>query len=146
MASLGVMEQISTISAAKAAGYTHVWAMCDACRRAKSILLDVLERQSGGRTLDDLRGSFRCQRCGSSAGRVCLTEQPRHMREFEFIVAVWDDRRLDIDRVELAARHLRDAEPAFHAIANRNQSRWVTLLSTAGVVLDSDRDVIGLDV
>jgi hypothetical protein len=140
------MERICTFREAKAAGYTHIWAMCDTCHRAKSIMLDVLERQAGRRTLDDLRGVFRCQRCGSAAGKICLSEQPQRIKEFDFIVAIWDDRRLDIDKVELAACHFKDAEPAFHAIAGRNPRRWVTLLSPTGIVLDSDRDVVGVDV
>lgn len=140
------MESISTISEAKAAGYTHLWVVCDACHRAKSIMLDVLERQSVRHSFDVLNGAFKCQRCGRPATKICLTERPQHIEHFEFIVVIWDDRRLDIDKVELAACHLRDAEPAFHAIARRHPKRWVTLLSPTGIVLDSDRHVHHLDV
>lgn len=134
------MKPIETIEEARKAGSTHLEVLCSRCRRATAHLLDTLELRTYLRSLEQFRRAFKCSRCGNPPTEVYFLKPSDSMTEFEYAIYVWDEHRLGIDQVALAAQSADEAIPAFHSIAKRFPRRWVTLQSRLALVLDSDQE------
>ena len=134
------MRALNTLEEAKAAGGTHLCFLCEECRRSSSIMIDVVMRKTPHRTIDDVQAAFKCKRCNRRPDRVMVTEpDSKGLHYFNYVVAVWNDVRLEVDHVEAASMHLEDIRPAFRLSAKRFSKRWVTIQSRDAVVGDSDR-------
>jgi len=104
-----------------------------------SIMIDVVERKTRCRTLDELASAFKCHRCGNRPDDLFFTNFGWRMHYFNYVVVVWDEHRTEIDHVEAAAMSLTEATPAFRSISKRFPKRWVTLQSRDALIGDSDR-------
>lgn len=133
------MRALNTLEEAKAAGGTHLCFLCGECRRQSSILIDVVLRKTRHRTIDDVQTVFKCKRCNRQPDRVMVTAEDGKLHYFNYVVLVWDERRLAVDHCEAASMNLEDIRPAFRAVSKRFPKRWVTLQSGDGLIGDSDR-------
>lgn len=132
------MKPLSTIAEAREFGCTHVEVVCNKCNRSSARLLDILERQSC-RTLEDARQVFVCKRCGSRPQEVYFLNPRPDLIYFEYVVLLWDETRLEIDKTLVAAQSLDEAGPAYESCCRRYPKRWVTLQSRTALLRDSDR-------
>lgn len=133
------MKPLSTIAEAKAAGCTHLELVCNACNRSHICLLDVVVQKSSVRTREDARSAFRCKRCGGRPDQIVFLNRDPKLTYFEYVVALWDHGRREIEQVLVAAQSLDEANPAFDSVRRRHPQRWVTLESRSALLRDSYR-------
>lgn len=133
------MKPLSTIAEAKRAGCTHIELVCDACNRSHIWPLDVVARKSSIRTQTDARTNFRCRRCGNRPDQVFFLNRDPKLTYFEYVIALWDHDRQEIEQVIVAAQSLDEANPAFDSVRRRHPQRWVTLESRSTLLGDSYR-------
>lgn len=133
------MTPLRTISEAREHGCTHIELVCSACNRSRFRLLDILARRPGIRTLDDARWLFRCERCGGRPDQAYFLNPHAKLTDFEYVVFVWNEARLDVEQVAFAAQSFDEAGPAYESVCRRHPKRWVTLQSRSALLRDSDR-------
>ncbi|WP_288199439.1 hypothetical protein [uncultured Pleomorphomonas sp.] len=133
------MTPLRTISEAREHGCTHIEVVRSACNRTRVCLLDIIERRTQCRTLDDARLFFQCRRCGGRPDQVYFLNPHTELAYFDYVVQVWNNDRLEVDQVVFAAQSLDEASPAYESVAKRFPHQWVTLQSRRALLRDSDR-------
>lgn len=139
------MKPLATIDEAREAGCTHLWVACALCNKSACFLLDALERRTKLRSIQEMSKGFRCQRCGALPSQFWFATVERDPRAMAFVVAIWDDKRLEVEHITAGADSADHLTQAFHATAKKHPHRWVTLMGRFGIVMDSGRDYVGLD-